>query len=84
MGRSNIDYMKGATVSPEKIAWLEAHAPAGAGDALDLGCGARLYSKWLAQKGWRVQALDLDDPPAIPGVRPMAHDLEGGLPFPDQ
>ncbi len=83
MTQSNIDYVAGATASPEKIAWMERFIPHPAGSALDLGCGAGLYSSWLSNKAWQVQAVDVNQPPSIPGVKTMEHNLEKGLPFPD-
>lgn len=83
MTQPNIDYVSGATVSPEKIAWLEIFMQNTPGRALDLGCGAGLYSTWLAEKKWQVKALDLS-PASIPKIEMMAHNLEQGLPFPDE
>jgi SAM-dependent methyltransferase len=79
----NIDYLSGATVSPEKIRWLENDAPQIRGNALDLGCGAGLYSKWLSDRGWMVDAIDVNQSPTIKNVRVSVCDLEVGLNFPD-
>lgn len=83
MAQSNIDYVVGATVSHEKIAWMECFLPKTAGTVLDLGCGAGLYSSWLSKRNWKVQALDLNQPPTIQNVQTTAHNLENKLPFPD-
>lgn len=79
-----MDYVSGATVSPEKIAWLETHAPAKPAAAIDLGCGAGFYSRWLVEHGWRVEAFDITPLPHLHGVNFRAHNLEEGLPVPDQ
>jgi len=84
MQNQNINYVEGATASPEKLKWLENHLPSDPGRALDLGCGAGLYSKWLVQRGWKVEALDLNEPPPIPGAQTRKHNLEEGIPFPDR
>jgi len=83
MAQSNIDYVLGATASSDKIAWMERFLPTTAGSALDLGCGAGLYSSWLAQRKWKVLAVDLNQPPPLQNVQTMAHNLENGLPFSD-
>jgi SAM-dependent methyltransferase len=41
--------------SPVVLAALEGLAP---GRALDLGCGSGRHAVWLAQRGWRVTAVD--------------------------
>ncbi len=79
-----MDYLTNASVSPEKIAWLETFAPGNHGVALDLGCGAGLYACWLSERNWRVYALDQEKPPPIEKVDVMAYDLENGLSFHDQ
>ena len=83
MNRQNIDYIAGASLSPEKISWIGKYTPSTAGDALDLGCGAGLYSTWLADRKWRVNALDINEPPPLKNIQTRAHNLEQGLPFPD-
>lgn len=80
----NLDYVAGATISPEKLSWMETFLPKQPGTALDLGCGAGLYSSWLHKRGWRVHALDLHPPPTISGVQTQTHNLEEGLPFSQQ
>lgn len=75
------DYLTGATISPDKVIWMERHLPAPPGRALDLGCGAGLYAKWLADRGWKVTAVDVAPAP-LAGVQVLQHDLEVGLPFP--
>ncbi len=75
------DYLTGATISPDKVAWMEHHLPSQPGRALDLGCGAGLYSTWLVDRGWKVTAVDVAPAP-IPRVETLRQDLENGLPFP--
>ncbi len=41
--------------SPVVLAALEGFAP---GRALDLGCGSGRHAVWLAERGWRVTAVD--------------------------
>ncbi len=84
MNKQNIDYITGASISPEKISWIEKYVPQIPGDAVDIGCGAGLYSTWLAQRKWRVHALDINEPPSLKNVDTRAHNLEEGLPFPDR
>jgi SAM-dependent methyltransferase len=38
-----------------------------AGDALDLACGGGRHSVWLAERGWRVTAVDLQIEAKFPG-----------------
>ncbi len=76
------DYVTGATISSDKVAWMEAHLPRHPGRAMDLGCGAGLYARWLLERGWKVLAVDLK-PPRLTGIETLAHDLETGLPLPD-
>jgi SAM-dependent methyltransferase len=75
-----MDYISGATASPEKLSWLDQYLPKQAGKALDLGCGAGFYSKHLLEKGWTVEALDLTPNKNLKGVNVQQHDLEKGLP----
>jgi len=79
-----MDYLTNASVSPEKIAWLETFVPRKIGSALDLGCGAGLYSTWLTDRGWKVQAMDLNPSSNIRSAVILQHDLEKGLPFPSE
>ena len=73
------------TMAPMRCAIGTARGiPQIAGKALDLGCGAGLYSAWLVKRGWQVHALDLNLLPSIQGAKTMRHDLEKGIPFPDQ
>ena len=68
--------------APELTSALESVPP---GQALDLACGAGRHSRWLAERGWQVTAID-QDPEAIPGVLCLQADLEDrdfGI-FPDR
>jgi len=47
------------------------------GDALDLACGKGRHAVWLAQRGWRVTAIDIV-PVEIAGVTTLQADLEAG------
>src|SRR4051812_17919778 len=79
--KMNPDYVTGATLSPEKIEWMEQHVPKSPGVALDLGCGAGFYSTWLQKQGWKVYAVDIAQPPALEDIQTLSHDLEKGIPF---
>lgn len=58
-------------------------------DALDLGCGTGRHAIWLAQSGAKVTAVDFSagmldaarQKPGAGGIRFLAHDLHGALPF---
>jgi SAM-dependent methyltransferase len=66
--------------SPERLPWHQehpgamlsraVHARGGRGRALDLGCGAGVFSVWLAQQGMEVTGLDL-----FPEAQAMASTL---------
>ncbi|RZA33860.1 MAG: class I SAM-dependent methyltransferase [Lysobacteraceae bacterium] len=61
--------------------WVARFAPlAKAGEALDLACGSGRHTRWLANRGMRVTALDrnaeLLAPLAAPNVATLVHDLE--------
>lgn len=43
------------------------------GNALDVGCGTGVFSRYLASKGWRVKATDLS-PIMIEKARSIAHE----------
>lgn len=65
--------------------WLTRHAPLirPEGTVLDLACGAGRNARWLAQRGWRVEAVDRDAEAIAglqqaPGVHAFAADLENG------
>jgi SAM-dependent methyltransferase len=45
------------------------------GRALDLACGAGRHAIWLAERGWRVTAVD-QVAPEIPGVECVRADIE--------
>jgi len=46
-----------------------------AGDVLDLACGSGRHAEWLAQRGWRVTAVDMAVN-EVPGIRFVRADLE--------
>ncbi|MDD2706391.1 MAG: class I SAM-dependent methyltransferase [Verrucomicrobiae bacterium] len=71
------------SASPEKIKWMARHAPSATGAALDLGCGAGIYSQTLKKQGWAVAAIDQVPPVSAQAIGFLQHDLEKGLPFPD-
>ncbi|HQR50145.1 MAG TPA: class I SAM-dependent methyltransferase [Methylophilaceae bacterium] len=50
--------------------WVTRFAPLirQGGSVLDLACGGGRNARWLAQQGWRVEAVDRD-PAAIAGLR---------------
>jgi len=51
------------------------------GRALDLACGAGRHTRWLAERGWEVVAIDRTPSPGV-----LVMDLESGdpLPFPGE
>ena len=56
--------------------------PAG-GDVLDLACGSGRHARYLAERGFRVEAVDRDESQlsriaGLPGIDTRAADLEGG------
>jgi 2-polyprenyl-3-methyl-5-hydroxy-6-metoxy-1,4-benzoquinol methylase len=79
-----MDYITGASVSPEKIKWMESYIPSVSGRALDIGCGAGLYLKWLKERGWTVSGLDLQPITTTEGIQISQHNLETGLPSVNQ
>ncbi len=46
------------------------------GDALDVGCGEGADAVWLAERGWRVTAIDIS---AVALARAAAHGAERGV-----
>jgi SAM-dependent methyltransferase len=72
--------------------WLIRHAALirANGSVLDLACGSGRNTRWLAEQGWRVEAVDRDEAAiaglqGIPGVHAWVTDLEQDLwPFDDQ
>jgi SAM-dependent methyltransferase len=66
--------------------WLIRHAPLirAGGSVLDLACGNGRNTRWLAEQGWRVEAVDRDASAIaglqeIPGVHAWVANLEQGL-----
>jgi SAM-dependent methyltransferase len=51
------------------------HPPDRPGKALDLAAGSGRHSRWLAQRGWDVTAVDIEIG-EIPGVHCIRADLE--------
>lgn len=72
--------------------WMIRHAPriAPGGKVLDLACGAGRNTRWMAQNGWQVLAVDRDEVAlqalrGMPGVSVMVADLEAApWPFEQQ
>lgn len=65
--------------------WVERFAPliAPGGRVLDFACGGGRHARWLAQLGWRVEAVDRDRAALamladVPGVTTREADLEDG------
>ena len=58
------------------------------GTVLDLACGAGRHARWLAARGWRVEAVDRDGASLASlyhadGIEPLCVDLEGApWPYP--
>lgn len=67
---------------PPPSPWVCRFAPLipGGGTVLDVACGSGRHARWLAQRGWRVEAVDRDPqalaPLAASGVRTRVADLE--------
>lgn len=66
-------------------AWVCRFAPLirSGGTVLDLACGSGRHARWLAQRGWQVEAVDRDAQALaalaqVPGVRTRVADLEAG------
>jgi SAM-dependent methyltransferase len=73
----------------EPSAWVCRWAPLipAGGRVLDLACGGGRHARWLAARGYTVDAVDRDPAVAalapIAGVTPLVADLEGGpWPYP--
>jgi SAM-dependent methyltransferase len=70
---------------PSPSAWVCRFAPLvrSGGRVLDLACGSGRHARWLAQRGWQVEAVDrdaqaLDSLARLPGVHVRVADLEAG------
>ena len=66
--------------------WLMRHAPLirAGGSVLDLACGNGRNARWLAEQGWRVEAVDRDEfaiagLQGLAGIQARVTDLEQGL-----
>ena len=69
------------TASPWVKRWAPLIAPGGR--VLDVASGAGRHARWLAARGYRVDALDRDAEALatlsdVPGVTPHCADIEGG------
>ena len=72
--------------------WLIRHAPLipAGGTVLDLACGNGRNTRWLAEQGWSVAAVDQDETAieglqGLGGIHAWVVDLEQGLwPFEDR
>jgi len=70
-----------ATPSP----WVTRFAPlvARGGEVLDYACGGGRHARWLAGRGFRVEAVDRDGPAlellaGLPNLHPRVADVEAG------
>ncbi len=70
---------------PVPSPWVVRFAPliAPGGEVLDYACGAGRHARWLARRGFRVEAVDRDAATLdllrdAPGVKPFRADLESG------
>lgn len=66
-------------------AWVVRFAPliARGGEVLDFACGGGRHARWLAARGFRVEAVDRDGPAlellaGLHNIRPLQADLENG------
>lgn len=68
---------------PDLLRGREHLLPPG-GRALDVACGRGAVARWLAARGFEVDAVDVSAvglaAAAAPGVRTIEHDLDDGLP----
>ncbi|TAH51461.1 MAG: class I SAM-dependent methyltransferase [Betaproteobacteria bacterium] len=76
--------MHASLVSPST--WVTRFAPliAAGGEVLDYACGGGRHARWLAQRGFRVEAVDRDGVAlellqGVPHVRTRHADLEQGV-----
>ncbi len=72
-------------VSPAPSAWVTRFAPLvrAGGRVLDLACGGGRHARWLAARGYAVEAVDRDAAALaglrdVPGVTPRQAELEDG------
>ena len=72
------------TASATPSTWLTRFAPlvAAGGEVLDYACGSGRHARWLAQRGFRVEAVDRDGIAlqllhGLPKVHTREADLEG-------
>lgn len=80
LGRLPVVHEHG-TPSNWVVRW--AHALMAGCPVLDVACGAGRHSRWLAARGHRVTAIDVD--PAVAGgdgIEVVRFDLEAGAPVP--
>jgi SAM-dependent methyltransferase len=76
-----IEHSSFATPSP----WVTRFAPliAAGGEVLDYACGGGRHARWLAARGFRVEAVDRDGVvlellAGLPNIHPRAAELEDG------
>jgi len=80
-----------ANPEPAKVSpWVERFSSliAPAGNVLDLACGSGRHARFLAERGYSVEAVDRDEAAVaklqgVPGINARCADLEGGpWPYP--
>lgn len=84
-GRSAAPGTPGQAWPERPSRWVTRFAPLvpRGGSVLDFACGGGRHARWLARRGWQVEAVDRDAAALAaladePGVRSVAADLEGG------
>jgi SAM-dependent methyltransferase len=68
-------------VRPPALELTEALSDVAPGIAFDLACGSGRHAVWLAERGWRVKAVDQTIEPeltAVSGIETLQADLEAG------